>query len=132
MVRERWADVIPGWYEISSLGNVRSVLRTGKDGRTWKGCAIKPSVTKGYLYFIASVNGKSSMVFVHIAVARAFLGPRPKGLEVNHKNGNRMDCRPSNLEYATRKKNAEHAARLGLMPTKANGRWKRTWRPAIE
>lgn len=35
----------------------------------------------------------------HLEVARAFLGPRPEGFDVHHRNENRQDNRPENLEY---------------------------------
>jgi hypothetical protein len=42
---------------------------------------------------------------VHDLIARAFLGNKPKGYDVDHINGNRADNRPSNLRYVTRSEN---------------------------
>ena len=130
---EIWKKVLGGAYEVSSLGNVRSCDRVGADGRRWRGQPIKLTCNQShgtYYFFNASVDGRSMMRRVHILVAEAFLGKRPSGMEVNHKNGNSLHNHASNLEYKTRKKNAEHAVEHGLMPTKANGRWRRVWRPA--
>jgi hypothetical protein len=126
-MKERWKKVFGGWYEVSNLGNIRSVNRIGADGRRWKGRKIKVSPAKGYLRFVASINGVPKTTFVHVLVAKAFIGDRPIGKEVNHKNGNKLNCSLRNLEYKTRKQNAEHAAKAGLMPTKKNGRWRRIW-----
>jgi hypothetical protein len=51
---------------------------------------------------------------LHCIVAEAFVGPRPKGKEVNHKNGKRYDCRASNLEWLTPFENKNHAGQLKM------------------
>ena len=79
--------------------------------------------------FCASMNGKKSNPCTHILVAKAFLGPRPKGMVINHKDGNNLNNAAKNLEYVTPKRNQEHASEMGLRPTKRNGRWHRKWRP---
>lgn len=45
---------------------------------------------------------------------RAFVGPPPFGMEINHIDGNAMNDKLSNLEYTTRSENQKHAYRLGL------------------
>jgi hypothetical protein len=47
-------------------------------------------------------------VGVHVAVAAAFIGPRPDGLDVAHWNGYGDDNRWANLIYTTRAKNNQH------------------------
>lgn len=42
---------------------------------------------------------------VHKIIALTFHGPVPDGLEVNHKNDDKADNRPSNLEYMTHAEN---------------------------
>jgi hypothetical protein len=123
---EEWRPVLRGWYEVSNLGRVRSVDRMTADGRRWKGKLLKQCLDGGkYLMFCASINGKKSNPCTHVLVARAFLGPRPPGRVVNHKDGDNLYNASKNLEYVTQKKNQEHASAMGLMPTKANGRWHR-------
>jgi len=42
-------------------------------------------------------------------VAAAFLKELPNGREVNHKNLDKQDNRPGNLEYVTHQQNMQHA-----------------------
>ena len=56
---------------------------------------------------------------VHSLVAEAFLGPRPLGHEVNHKDGNKWNNDVSNREYVTHSHNRLHIHRLGRGRPKA-------------
>lgn len=62
-------------------------------------------------------NTKHKNKRLHQLVAEAVYGPKPEGMTVNHKDGNKLNNHPSNLEYATHAENIEHATRLGLMPS---------------
>jgi hypothetical protein len=67
----------------------------------------------GYPVVCLSLN-KQMSVAVHKLVALAFLGPRPKGMEINHINGDKTDNRLVNIEYTTRSGNQLHAWNIGL------------------
>lgn len=49
--------------------------------------------------------GRGNSRCVHMLVAEAFLGPRPIGQEVRHKDDDRTNPRLDNLEYGTRQDN---------------------------
>jgi len=51
---------------------------------------------------------------VHQLVYESFKGMVPKGLQINHKNGNKTDNRLDNLEVVTQRENTKHAYETGL------------------
>lgn len=118
---EEWRPVVnyEGWYEVSNLGRVRRV----KPGKcTYPGKIISGMVmTIGYRCVgLSKCETKSKQRYVHHLVAAAFLGLRPEKHQINHKDGDKLNNRLSNLEYVTHKENARHAARSGLLPVGEN------------
>lgn len=109
---EIWKDVegYDGKYQVSNLGRVRSVDHTtissiGKK-RHFKGQLIKPHITKcGYMRIC--IHGKK-VLFVHRAVAKAFVPGYFEGAQVNHKDENKQNNRYDNLEWVTPKENINH------------------------
>lgn len=110
---EEWRAILGGTYEVSSVGNVR---RATAGRRTHAGRTVKPILMKiGYLVVGPVVNGKNKKFYVHELVALAFIGPRPEGLSINHKDGDKTNNVVANLEYVTHAENMAHAAKAGLM-----------------
>ena len=60
---------------------------------------------RGYPISRFSINGKWSTMAQHTIVAKAFLGPRKDGYEVNHKDNNKWNNSVSNLEYLSKRDN---------------------------
>ena len=93
---ESWA-IIEGYnaYAVSNHGRVRN-LNTGN--------LLKPQSSKRggeYLFVNLYRDRQRKNANVHALVAAAFLGPRPQGAEVHHKDTNRHNPRLDNLEYLT-------------------------------
>lgn len=90
--------------EVSNLGRIRS--ETHPVGYT---LYVKPN---GYRYIDlrsqAVAPYRSRMFYVHHLVAECFLGARPAWYEVNHKDRNKDNNRPNNLEYVTHLENMLH------------------------
>lgn len=112
-----------GYYEVSSLGRVRSVDRiSGKLRRFYKGQLLKLQLsTTGYPSFIIAMGKRIGHMKVNRAVCLAFHGPPPEGCtDTLHKDGVRTNNVPSNLRWGTRKQNMEDARRHGTIPRGVN------------
>jgi len=62
-------------------------------------------VNSGYLVVHLCQDGTRRSYTVHSLVAATFIGPRPKGSDVAHNDGDRLNNTLGNLRYATRKEN---------------------------
>ena len=104
-------------YEVSSLGKIRSVNRyitnKGLKGRgyTLNGKQLKVCKANNG-YYVVNLGRKTH--FVHRLVCEAFIGTIPKGMTVNHKDGNKANNRAENLEWLTIGDNIRHGFKTGL------------------
>lgn len=94
-------------YEVSNHGRIRSL----KLQRSVRRVFVSPF---GYQRVHLCLDYRKRDAFVHRLVAIAFLGPVPKGKEVNHIDGNKLNNAVSNLEYITPQENKRHAVKHGL------------------
>lgn len=115
-MEEIWRPVkgFEGYYEVSNMGNVRSIDRIVKRGRFCEKRKSHPlsvvisSGTKGYCFVNLNINGKTYSKKVHRLVADAFI-PNPYNKPcVDHINTIRTDNRAENLKWATYKENANN------------------------
>lgn len=101
-----------GLYEVSNMGNVRSVDRYvmhDNHYRFLKGKPIKsfPNL-RGYLRVRLCKNSKAKNYFVHRLVAEAFM-PNPNDLPfIDHINTIRDDNRVENLRWCSQKENCNN------------------------
>lgn len=109
-----------GLYEVSELGDIRSLDRTvlGKDGTYYpfKGRSLKPAINSSIQYLQVSLwkEGVGTSHYVHRLVAKAHV-KNPLDLpEVNHLDGDRTNPVASNLEWCTSSQNSIHASVTGL------------------
>lgn len=115
-MEEEWRAVVgyEGVYEVSDKGGVRSLPRHDRMGRPVKGgpLSTKPG-NIGYPVVSLWKNGEGTTVTVHSLVAEAFIGPRPEGMDVAHRDGTRTNNSVENLRYLSRQDNLIEAVKHG-------------------
>ena len=98
---------IPGYlnYYASDDGRIygSSLYR---DGRLYE---IVPYISLGYKRVCIRVNNHPVDKSVAFLIALTFVDSYQPNFEVNHKNKNRLDNRPINLEWLTRKQNVRYS-----------------------
>ena len=125
---EIWKDIAgyEGYYQVSNLGNVKSIERRTKNSyrsRTGK-CLVKQRILKfcvdpnGYNRVKLYKDEQKKTLKVHRLVANAFHQNPENKPHVNHINAIRHDNRVENLEWATNSENIRHAFKIGLAKPK--------------
>ena len=120
MNKEIWKD-IPGYesrYQVSNLGNVRSVDRVVINNnfrglgyskcRNLKGKSVSPFLGRtGYLIVQLHKDGFRKKHCIHQLVAMAFLSHKPKGYEiiVDHIDNIKANNNLSNLQVISQREN---------------------------
>jgi NUMOD4 motif/HNH endonuclease len=109
---ERWRDIdgFDGVYQVSNLGRVRKVKRTGTHGPRMMASRVG---SRGYVTVsLKPLTARQRPYLVHRLVAEAFHGapPSPKH-QCNHLDGNKTNNCTTNLEWVTCSQNHLHAHR---------------------
>lgn len=106
---------VPGFetfYEVSSDGKVRRIapFTRGRGCKDEMPRVLKPENRDGYLRvtMYGEPGTRRKLISIHTLVAAAFIGPIPRGLEINHLDRNRANNSVENLEYVTRLGNSNH------------------------
>ena len=119
---ENYIDVLgyEGLYQISDLGNVRSISRdvphaNGFGIRFLVGRILKPTLNKktGYIYISLSAGGKVKKYNIHQLVAIAFLNHVPCGHKevIDHIDENKLNNYLENLRITTNRINCSKTKR---------------------
>lgn len=112
---ETWKPVpgYEGFYEASDLGRVRSVERrvnTARGSRLKVERILTPIKNKktGYYCVCLAKDGEKKTTLVYVIIANTFLGNRPDGMQINHKNEDKSDNRLCNLEWMSPRDNTNY------------------------
>lgn len=125
---EIWKDIkdFEGYYQVSNLGNVRSLTRTEKfqrkdslkvSTRTRQGRDLIPKIDRyGYSVVHLRKDGVINVYrAVHRLVAETFIDNPENKPTVNHKDCNKQNNVLTNLEWNTISENTKHASDNGLL-----------------
>ena len=119
---ELWRDIpdFEGLYQASINGEIRSLNHIRKGGTNeypQKGKTLKFNEnTNGYLQVTLSKNGIAKTYRVNRLIALTFIDNPLNKETVNHINGNKLDNRVENLEWATRREQIEHQHKILKVP----------------
>lgn len=99
-----------GLYQVSNLGNVKSLKRLAKRGNgvlPVKEKILKKMNYNGYFKVFLNKNGISKNYKIHQLIAITFLNHIPNGLElvIDHINHDSLDNRLENLQIITNREN---------------------------
>lgn len=130
-MKEIWKDIdgFEGLYQVSNLGNVKSLSRTIRANTC--GVRILPErllakcvSSCGYYVVILCKYGKHYTRMVHRLVAMAFIDNPNNEKEVNHKDENKLNNCAQNLEWCDRRYNANYGTGAGRCG-------KQKWKPVV-
>lgn len=105
----KWINGFEGLYQISNMGRVKSFKKV------YSGYILSNQNVKGdYLRIVLtdSYTNKRKSVSIHILVAEHFIGVRPKGFHVHHKDGNKQNNIYTNLEYIHPKEHRKETEKI--------------------
>lgn len=126
--------MLPQCYEREAMEDIGVMWEIDQEGCIWRiskryynphtgriyilPCRRKRAeyqMANGYLSIQTYVDGRRVGLSAHRLVWQYFFGNIPDDREINHKNGDKADNHPSNLEVVTKAENAQHAVKLGLI-----------------
>lgn len=118
---EEWRDIagFEGCYQISSFGRVRGLYRkfrcrNGQYGIRYPAILkLQKKKRSNHLCVSLAKGCTKKTCLVHQLVAAAFIGPRPDGLSVLHRDDVADHNRPENLYYGTQQQNVADRCRNG-------------------
>lgn len=106
-MQSKWIEGYEGSYKVTDQAEVISYCKDPN------GKVLKPHLNlNGYL----TVELRGKEVKLHQLVANAFVPGKKEDLVPNHKDGDKTNCLPSNLEWVTKSENTLHAYATGLCP----------------
>ena len=118
-MKEIWKDIpdYEGLYQVSNLGEVRSLDRYETNGKTivlYKGKMLNKALNhskKAYYMVSLSKKGNVTKKYVHRLVAETFLDNPYNYKCINHKDENKLNNNVNNLEYCTNEYNVNYGTR---------------------
>ena len=113
-----------GSYQVSNLGRVKSLKKVNE-------IVLKATPSRGYLKVMLYKDGEHKTCSIHQLVAMAFLGHLPNGheIEVDHKDGDKLNNTLANLHILTQEEHTrktypnKSSKYIGVHWIKRDSRW---------
>ena len=135
METELWKDIkgFEGYYQVSDLGNVKSLERTkkhlSKNSHVWRDVQVHERIlkpcqdAKGYMHVRLCKGGNITLKKVHVLVAEAFLDydvsqydrRDSDSLVVDHIDRDKTNNKLDNLEVITQAENLHRYAKDNIL-----------------
>ena len=120
-MKEIWKDIenFEGYYQVSNLGNVRSldrIIEKKNHKQKVRGKIMKQAIKSNGYKFIGLRKPRNKKIFKHVhrLVASAFIENLENKKTVNHIDCNKLNNNVNNLEWCTQKENIAHARKNNL------------------
>ena len=102
----KWIKGYDGIYKVSNYGRIKSYQKGTEK-------IIKPSLSPhGYLYVALSKFGDHKNFRLHRLVAQAFISNPDHLSDVDHINGDKLNCTVENLRYVSHRENIHYARKM--------------------
>lgn len=112
------------WKQIPGYENL---YWAGKNGQIKSLRGIMKGYRGNRYYQVCLSKGDEQRTHnVHSLIITTFKGAVPKGMQINHKDGNKQNSKLSNLEVTTPSRNNIHALRTGLRTIMHGSKWHRS------
>ena len=110
VMKEIWKDIknFEGLYQISNLGNVKSLERKIKSRKCEEIIKVPSLAGKGYYRLPLCKNGKIKYYYIHRLVAETFINNTDNKPTVDHIDRNKLNNCVSNLRWATYKEQRDN------------------------
>jgi hypothetical protein len=109
---EEWHPIV-GYEATYAVSNLGRVMRTAPEHNARVGHIMHLRSKRGYFQVGLTQHGYVKWHAVHKLVAEAFIGPKPTARhQVNHKDSDKTNNVPDNLEWVTPREHTNHTRSL--------------------
>lgn len=127
---ETWKD-IPGYeglYQISNLGNVKSLYRIANNNHIIHEKILKPQKNyNGYLIVNLYKNNRMKAKLIHRLVGKTFIDNPNNYNYINHIDKNKSNNNANNLEWCTQSYNVIYSKGRKINQYDKNNNFIKTW-----